>query len=285
MVDLVHVFMVDGAGGNPCPIVCDANEMTAKEMQSLARDHGYESGFVLSPPSPDFDYTFRYWVPNHEMEMCGHATIGALWLLASRNRIRAPQVRISTRSGPVVGFISTHDNPETPAIEIAQPAGKVRDLEKDDEEQVMAVLRLDRHDLLDLPIQNAVTSQTKTLIPIRKLERIQSLRPDFAAIESLCTAIGSTGLYPYACHPGTARLFEARQFPRASGYPEDAATGIAASALSFGLLQNDLVKTSSEPIRIMQGRAMGRLSQINVRLGFAGKDAIGCLIGGAVARR
>lgn len=283
MIKIVRVFVFDGDGGNPCPVACDASGMSVGEMQSLAQQHGHECGFVLPPPSPEFDYTFRFWVPNHEMDMCGHATIGALWLLASKERIHAEQVRISTRSGQVTGFVSTSDGSETPSIEITQPAGRVRDLDRDAEERVLAVLRLDRTALLDLPIQNAITSRTKTLIPVKTLQLLHSLQPDYGAIEDLCTIIGSTGLYPYVQNDDEPRLFEARQFPKSSGYPEDAATGIAASALSFGLLSNDLVDPSSEPIRIMQGRAMGALSQINVRLGFAGERAIGCLVGGAVS--
>ncbi len=80
------------------------------------------------------------------------------------------------------------------------------------------------------------------------------------------------------------QAFEARQFPRSSGYPEDAATGIAAAALSFGLLANGLVDADDKPIRVFQGRAMGALSEIGIRLGFARGRAIGCLLGGVVER-
>jgi len=97
---------------------------------------------------------------------------------------------------------------------------------------------------------------------------------------ALCAAIGSTGLYPYAVHEGTAQLFEARQFPKSSGYPQDAATGIAAAALAFRLLESGFVARDATPIRVLQGPAMGRLSQIDLRLGFAGARAIGCLLGG-----
>ncbi len=82
-----------------------------------------------------------------------------------------------------------------------------------------------------------------------------------------------------------AQAFEARRFPRSSGYPEDAATGIAAAALSFGLLAPTASSDANDkPIRVFQGRAMGALSAIGVRLGFAGGRAIGCLLGGAVER-
>lgn len=280
-VDLVHVFTCEGQGGNPCPIVRNAVSLSSDEMHNIAREQGHEAGFVLPPPSDQFDYCFRFWVPNHEMEMCGHATIGALWLLASKGELAGREIRVHTLSGTVTGFVSQQAS-GLPEIEITQPPGRVRALGQDAQGDVLAALGLTRDELLDLPIQNAVTSRVKTLVPVRDLERLNALAPDFSAIEAVCTKIGSTGLYPYSVRDRSRQIFEARQFPRSSGYPEDAATGIAASALAFGLLENALVEPSSQPVRVMQGRAMGSLSQIDVRLSFAGDRVIGCLLGGAV---
>ncbi|UFX46956.1 hypothetical protein HAP47_0009945 [Bradyrhizobium sp. 41S5] len=39
---------------------------------------------------------------------------------------------------------------------------------------------------------------------------------------------------------------------------------------------------NDEEIRILQGRAMGRLPEIRVRIGFAGGRPVGCLLGGNV---
>ena len=281
-IDLVNVFTHMGAGGNPCPIVVDASRLPAEGMQAVARHFGHESGFVLPAPSPDSDYAFRFWVPRHEMEMCGHATIGALWLLATKGLLSGEQVRIETRSGAVTGYVDRGGAGE-PSVEISQPVGKVVDLTRAEEEDVLSVLKLSRGDLLDLPIQNAVTSRVKTLIPIKDVRELNELVPDPARIEACCGRIGSTGLYPYAVDHQGERRFEARQFPKSSGYPEDAATGIAAAALAFGLLRNGLVVRNSDRITIMQGRAMGALSEIRVRLGFADGRPVGCLLGGAVA--
>ena len=100
--------------------------------------------------------------------------------------------------------------------------------------------------------------------------------------EAVCEAIGSTGLYPFVAIDVERRIFEARQFPKASGYPEDAATGIAASALAFGLLEHGLVTASDAAISIYQGRAMGQLSRITVVFQRAGEPAAGCWITGEV---
>lgn len=282
-VDLVSVFSFEGSGGNPCPIVVDCQGLAPGDMQAVARQHGHESGFVMPPANPDYDLSLRFWVPNHEMEMCGHATIGALWLLASKGSLPGDTVRIETRSGPVTGFVR-HDRGNKPSVEITQPAGRVVALTASQTQDVLSVLGIDRDDLLDLPIQNAVTSRVKTLVPIKDVDRLNALKSDMPAVEAVCHRIGSTGLYPYAMQDRQTQTFEARQFPRSSGYPEDAATGIAAAALSFGLLANGLVDADDKPISVFQGRAMGALSRIGVSLGFADGRAIGCLLGGTVER-
>ena len=160
----VNVFTLDGRGGNPCPIALDATELSNAEMQAIARRYGHESSFVLPAPNADYDHRFRFWVPNHEMEMCGHATIGSIWLLAQLGHITAGEVRVATLSGPVTGYIARGSN-GLPDVEITQPAGRVLSLDREAEAGVLRVLKLSRADLLDLPIQNAVTSRVKTTSP------------------------------------------------------------------------------------------------------------------------
>jgi len=267
-VDLVHVFSYEGKGGNPCPVVCDAAGMSDSEMQAVARDAGHESGFVLPAEGAEFDYRFRYWVPNHEMEMCGHATIAALWLMRDRGRIGPGAFSIETLSGRV--------RAEVPAgaarIAITQPRGEVTEIHGDRADAIRDVLGIEPGECLDVPIVNARTSRTKTMVGIASPKQLHALQPDFARVEAFCADIDSTGLYPYAVNAGEANLYHARQFPRASGYPEDAATGIAATALAFGLWHCGLVGDARAPLRIRQGEAMGRPSEITVSFEFDGAD-------------
>lgn len=282
-IEVVDVFTSEGRGGNPCAVIMSAKDITDDRMQNSARRVGHEVGFVLRPPSADFDLALRFWVPNHEMEICGDATIGALWLLDAHGFLAANQVSIATPSGPVTAFVK-RDNRGESQIEITQSTGRVRDLDSEASRDVIGALGLEPADLLDLPLQNATTSRTKTLVPLKDPDRLQAIEPNLVANTRVCTAVGSTGLYPYSPHPGVRQIFEARQFPRLSGYPEDAASGIAATALAFGLWENGLIEPSSYPIQVMQGRAMGRLSEITVRLGFVGTRPIGCVLSGTVAR-
>lgn len=280
----VRVFAAGRDGGNPAPIVIDAAGLSDEQMQQVASTYGHESGFVLpAPAGSDCDFEFRFWVPNHEMSMCGHATVGAVWLLAQLGRVPGDHLTIQTKSGIVAARIRRPAGQEV-VVEVSQPEGHVEPLPDADASRadVLAVLGIGPDDLAPWPIQNARTSRVKTLIPLASVAVLDGLKPDFSRVEQLCARIDSTGLYPYAFSDRERQVVDARQFPRSSGYPEDAATGIAASALSFGLLSNGLVEASERLITVRQGRAMKRPSEIQVRFNLANSRVDGCWLGGLV---
>ena len=284
-VELVSVFTAGPGGGNPAPIVIDAAGMSDAEMQEVARPYGHESAFVRPAQSgSNCDSEFRFWVPHHEMSMCGHATVGAVWLLHRAGRLKGNRLIIQTASGQVEGRIVGQSGKDGAAVEIFQPVGGIEPLSDASHirEEILDVLGITEAQLAPLPIENAWTSRVKTLIPLASASDLDALRPRFEKMEALCDKIGSTGLYPYATVDADRQIFDARQFPRASGYPEDAATGIAASALSFGLLANGMVETSERTITIRQGRAMKRPSRISVRFNIEDGRLNGCWLGGPV---
>ncbi|WP_454056547.1 PhzF family phenazine biosynthesis protein [Cupriavidus sp. Marseille-Q8015] len=291
-VSLIRVFVrdsvgggthaVDAVGGNPVPLVADARGMSARAMQDVAAAYGHESAFIL-PGDHGCDWRLRFFVPQHEMEMCGHATVGALWALRQWGRWNTPTARIRTESGVVV----VRWDAVREQVWISQPAVRTRSLLPSACARVAAQLRLPAG---SYPTVNAATSRVKTLVALPSVAMLHGLQPDFTTMEALCTAIDSTGLYPYAMGEplanGTA-LVHARQFPRASGYPEDAATGIAAAAL-WGYLAHAglLARTggSVASIAVWQGDTMGSPSEILVapRYSEAGEPD-GCWLSGNVA--
>jgi len=277
-IELVSVFADGPGGGNPAPVILDAMDMSSDQMRAIAKTYGHESVFVLPPPDAASDFRFRFFVPNHEMEMCGHATVGAIWLLGQLGRLPRDEIRIATLSGIVQGrFAQT-------GVEISQPKGRL-DLLPDKEQstaEILSVLGIDGTALAARPIWNASTSRVKTLIPLASVAILDGLSPDFGKMERVCEQIGSTGLYPFAVSDAEDGIFDARQFPKSSGYPEDAATGIAAAALAFGLLESGQA-AATETVRVRQGQAMGRPSEIRVRFENDAAGAVqGCWLGGDV---
>ena len=282
-VCLVSVFPATDDGGNPAPIVLDADAMSEGDMRAVAAHYGHESGFVMASTQPDQAWRFRFFVPNHEMEMCGHATLGALWVLRRAGRWDGRPVTIETLSGPVEGRLAADGE----HIEVSQPAGRTEPvIDASAIEAICATLRISPDDIAPEGICNAATSRVKTLVPLRSVATLQALRPDFATMAATCDAIASTGLYPCAREAvGDGRalpVLQARQYPRASGYPEDPATGIAAAALLYGARRYGWLLPGERGVVVRQGVAMGRASAITVTLRDPLDAAAGCWISGDV---
>nr|WP_114469534.1 PhzF family phenazine biosynthesis isomerase [Pseudorhodoferax soli] len=281
----VDVFIGGHGGGNPVPLVADASALSSQDMLRMAHATGHESAFVLKPVARRADWRFRFFVPQHEMEMCGHATVGTLWALRQWGWWTSPTACVETLSG----LVEAEWDEASQRVWVSQPAVQVATLKGEEALRVGAVLRLPGTGIPAMT--NARTSRVKTLVPMHDVASLQALRPDFAAMEALCASIDSTGLYPYALDaPGAAGepTVAARQFPKASGYPEDAATGIAAAALWGHLAAQGsiAVGTAAAPVTctVRQGEAMGRPSAIAVRARFDAAGAvIGCWLSGAVA--
>jgi trans-2,3-dihydro-3-hydroxyanthranilate isomerase len=260
---LIRVFAAPGSGrgGNPAPVWLDADELDTHQMQALAHASGHESAFVLSPRFARNNYQMRYFVPAHEMEMCGHATVAALWLLHRQGAWDGADVTIETASGLVRGRMVDD------MVEISQPGAKTDLVEAELMQEIARCLRVDSGDMV-FPVMNAATSRVKTLVGLASAGVLHALKPALEQVEWLCQRLGSTGLYPYAIEQRTGQgpIAHARQFPKSSGYPEDPATGIAAAALAWGLRAQGMAPNEETLVTVHQGEAMGSPSSIFVRL-------------------
>lgn len=260
-------------GGNPALIGFDADRYSGEQLRHVAADFGHECGFVQPSAVKGCGWRFRFFVPGHEMEMCGHATVGALWCLHRRGEWDGQQVAIETLSGIVRGEL--HQG----KVRISQPAGHITRLDDAQKQAIAGVLGIPTSDI-EGDVLNASTSRVKTLVRLRDQAALNALRPDFGRLQALCENIGSTGLYPFAVVNMAQAVYAARQFPRASGYPEDAATGIAATALAFGLLELHLL--DGERLTVQQGAAMGSPSELMIELLMDNGQATACWLSGRV---
>jgi PhzF family phenazine biosynthesis protein len=273
-------------GGNPTTIFLDADEMSSEQMQSLTKESGHECGFVLSGNTgdkPHFDFAMRYWVPNHEMDMCGHATVGAVWIMDKLGLLPLTErISISTKSGIVEARVDREGL--EPRIFVSQPAGSVEDIADAQVLEIMFCLGITLDDLAPgFKVKNASTSRTKTLLPLRSRDVLNNLRLDSQLVGAICEKINSTGLYPYAVINADDQIVEARQFPKSAGYAEDPATGVAAAALSFSLLDHGILSVETcKSLFVRQGWSMGKPSEIQVQFRLREGNVEGCWISGQV---
>jgi PhzF family phenazine biosynthesis protein len=263
MVEIVHtrVFAVNSSGGNPCPVILSGDHLTDMEMQALSQKFGLDTVFILPPRSKDADIRLRYFVPEHEMGVSGHATVAAITVAIHNVSLKSERVRVETLNGVFV-LACAHDRDDllvtleqnVPTFGPAVPAS-----------MVAAAMRVDIEDILaGTPVESVSVSRPKLLVPLRDSSVLDRLKPDFEALWTLCDAFRVSGIYPFTrkTDKPTADV-EARQFPLRAGFPEDAATGVAAAALGSYLVKYDRkCRAGEHRIRIAQGHAMGAPSLI-----------------------
>ena len=267
MHETVHtvVFKEKEGGGNPCPVTLFADDLTTEEMQKMTAGFGEESAVIVQPSQSGCDFRPRYFVPLHEMEMCTHATIGSATVLVRRGLACRSPIIFETAFGPME--VEWEETDGKIDVGLSQFLPKYKEVNPSIQEAAKA-LRIPEDAVAAtplMPIESAATSRFKLIVPLSSKEILYGLEPDFEYLWDLCDQYDTTGFYPFVIEEeeGEKRLY-ARQFPKRAGYPEDPATGVAASALSAYLVKHGIfpVQEGWNRFTVRQGEAMGRPSII-----------------------
>lgn len=212
-----------------------------------------EVGFILDSQQSDCDYQFKFFVPNREMEMCVHATIACVTVLKSFELIDKNHLTIETLADKISLFIDEDLTVHANQGSIEQQTVDV------DKQRIADVLNIQLDDLYDSPVMNMSTSRFKTMVQLKDVAVLNAMKPDFESLWALCDEINSTGFYPFV---RVDHQYIARQFPNNTGYEEDPATGVAASAL--GAYIKKYIDPHFKQVTIHQGDAMGKPSRMIV---------------------
>lgn len=280
------VFSDGPGGGNPAPVFLYADSMTDRDMQEAAARLGEEAVFVLSPRRDDCAVRMRYFVPDHELSICAHDTIGAVTvlveegllageglpagegMLAGKGLLAGEEAVIETEAGPV--RVSWSVDGKGILVRVAQFEPVFGTITPDNTALAEA-LGIGINQLAvssDMPAECVSTSRPKLMVPVRDRETLDSLQPDFEKLWNLCDDCGCSGFYVYTRDPKKTDVCYARQFPCRSGYLEDPATGIAASALGAYWIRHQLmpVEEGRNCLHVYQGQAMGRPSYLEAEM-------------------
>ena len=198
----VSAFTTNPFGGNPagvCPL--DA-WLPDSVLQGIAANNNLAETAFTVPRGNDFE--LRWFTPTVEIDLCGHATLAAAFVLFNERGLRADEVHFHSRSGLLK---VSHENnqltldfPSRPAAACAVPDTLIRGLGAKPGEVLKA------RDYL------AVFSTEA---------EVRALNPDFAALKTLdCLGIIATA-------PGSDCDFVSRFFAPSAGVDEDPVTGSA----------------------------------------------------------
>lgn len=251
-----RVFANGPGGGSPCPVIPDSDLLSNAQMQYLARKFGLDTVFILQPQTNAADIRLRYFVPDHEMGVSGHATIAAITVALLDGGLKSNDIRVETITG--IFEVQVERREESFLLTLAQ--NKPEFGPAVDPESVASALNIDPGliAISSSPIQSVSVSRAKLLVPLRDFAVLNGLAPNYEALWKLCDQLWVTGFYPFTRKTDKANAdVEARQFPLRAGFLEDAATGVAAAALGAYLARHDRNSaTGRHGFRIAQGYAM-----------------------------
>lgn len=206
----VDAFSSKVLGGNPaavCPLSAWLDDST---MQAIAEENNLSETafFVLRGESFDL----RWFTPRYEVDLCGHATLAAAFVIFTAIGANNNRVRFESRSGPLVVMqIAGRLAMDLPALQMTSCA-----------EPPVALLE----GLKTTPAEIfRVTEDTNYFAIYGSEEEVRAIKPDLARLEQL---------HPYGVAvsaPGQNSDCVTRYFAPSYGIPEDPVTGSIHCAL------------------------------------------------------
>lgn len=96
----VHAFAHDTYGGNPAGVCPLEAWLPESQMQSIAASNNLsETAFMVS----DNDgYAIRFFAPNEEVALCGHATLASAWVLFNKKGYQANEIIFYCKGGRLI---------------------------------------------------------------------------------------------------------------------------------------------------------------------------------------
>ncbi len=296
----LDVFTDTAFAGNPLAVFPEAEGITDKQMQQIAREMNLsETVFAMPSEHEEALRRLRIFTPSTELPFAGHPIAGTWNCLAQEGVVAPPEggtgwVHIKHEVG--IGVLPVEiefKHGEPVRVVMTQGKWEIRGEVDDGHEQadIARALGLSREDLDEsLPIQAVSTGNTMLLVPIRSLADLGNCHPNqnlldeiFARSEVLS---GGTGCYAFTretIEVGAARA-HARFFV-GMNIGEDPATGSAAGPLGGYLVYHDATRV--DPVdgvykfAIEQGDFINRPSRIELEVRGAPGKVEEVRVGGA----
>lgn len=259
---LVDAFADEPMAGNPAGVLPDAEGLSGDQMGAIAGELGAsETAFLL--PSGSADRRVRYFTPETEVDLCGHATIASHAALYDRGVIDAGEHSLETEVGVLDITVEadgtvwmTQDDPEISPVDVGY-------------ERVGEALGIDPAAMADvgadLPLARATTGLPFLVVPVNFIEHLSGMDPDMGAIEDLSVAVDVEGVYAFTFDAlESESTLHGRMFAPRAGVPEDPVTGTASGAVGAYLRHYGAFDRMPDEMIFEQGHFVDRPGRVFV---------------------
>ncbi|MBC5636279.1 PhzF family phenazine biosynthesis protein [Ornithinibacillus sp. BX22] len=272
----VNSFAKTIEGGNPAGVVLDADSLSDESMKKIAGAIGFsETAFVMKSESAHFKV--RFFTPEEEVELCGHATIATFYVLLSKGLIKPGVFLQETKAG-----ILSVEVREDSSIMMEQNAPSFYEIVN--RKEIADSLNINENEMIDiLPVQVVSTGLRDILIPVKSIDILNSIKPNFEEVSQISSKYNTIGYHVFTFESLFGSNAHCRNFAPLYGIREEAATGTSNGALACYLYKYGNTKTKCDHQFVMeQGYSMKKPSEIIVELIVEGLEVIEVKVGGKV---
>lgn len=262
----INAFTDKLPGGNPAGVVLDSGKLSKKQMQSISREINLSETAFVEMIKEDY-FKVRFFTPICEVELCGHATIAAFYLLGEKAYIKPDKkgksvVLQETLAGKLeVELIFKDGKINKILMEQSTPKsfGSVKDLER-----LADIMGIKVEDIgikeKSLSPEIISTGLKDIMLPIKSEETLDGLDINMEKLEEYSREMDVTGVHAFYLPSTTNNHVFTRNFAPAVGIDEESATGTSNGALIFFLKHKGFLK--GKDLIAYQGENMGMPSEI-----------------------
>ena len=168
----LHAFSDITEGGKPAGVVLQAEHLSASQMQEIARQVGFsETAFVM--PSNSADYNIRYFTPNHEVDLCGHATVALFYFMKAEQMVDVGRYTLDTLAG--ILEVTVEEGGDVYLSQTLPQFGAL--VNRQDIADSLQIPLQDLHP--ELPVQIVSTGLRDILIPVRHPDVLTTISPTY----------------------------------------------------------------------------------------------------------
>jgi trans-2,3-dihydro-3-hydroxyanthranilate isomerase len=258
------VFSAQPLKGNPLAVFTDARGISDAEMQALARETNLSETTFVFPREAAIERErgvhVRIFTALEELPFAGHPTLGTAMAIRAGRAVPPSEVVLDLKAGKIPVAFHTESSGQVFG-EMRQNAPQFGDVHA--RQAVAPLIGLQPEDIAeDVPIQTLSTGLFITILPLKSLAAIRSVRVNYPAANEYLERTGGRGFYfvTRETEDPKARLHARRLFEDR----EDPATGSAAGCAAAWMVRHGVAK-SDEHALIEQGGEIHRQGQIFVR--------------------
>ena len=248
------------AGGNPAGIVLNADLLSQKVKQQIAKKVGL-SETAFAQKSNDADFKVEFFTPNEEVDLCGHATIALFHLLAKKNMLKPGKYTQETKAGILNIEIKKNHT-------IFMNQNLPQFFNEINKKEIAESLNIPEKMILDeLPIQIVSTGLRDIIVPIKSQKDLIKIQPNFIKVSRISKKYNVIGYHLFSLETKFSSTAYCRNLAPLYGIPEESATGTSNGALSCYLYHyGKITKKQAVNLVFEQGYSLGKPSEILVNL-------------------